>query len=113
MPNGLPFRLTDYLKLVDWTRSILRDDKRGAIPEDVPAILEQLNIDPKHWCYLSSHFESEFKSLVGTAYHVKAACELFGQQWGMAYAPVMLLFRPSYLFSVQYKSLLTICLVTG
>jgi hypothetical protein len=27
MPNGLPFRLTDYLELVDWTSRILRDDK--------------------------------------------------------------------------------------
>jgi hypothetical protein len=81
MPNGLPFRLTGYLELVDWTGRILRDNKRGAIPEDVPAILEQLNIGPKHWCYLSQHFESEFKSLVGTAYHVKAACKQFGQQW--------------------------------
>jgi hypothetical protein len=33
MPNGLPFRLTDYLELVDWTGRILRDDKRGAISE--------------------------------------------------------------------------------
>ena len=32
MPEGLPFRLTDYLELVDWTGRILREDKRGAIP---------------------------------------------------------------------------------
>ena len=81
MPNGLPFRLTDYLELVDWTGRILRDDKRGAIPENIPPILEQLNINPKHWCYLSQHFESQFKSLVGTSYNVKAACQQFGQQW--------------------------------
>jgi hypothetical protein len=81
MPNGLPFRLTDYLELVDWTGRMLRVDKRSSIPEDVPPILVQLNIDPKHRCYQSHHFESEFKSLVGTAYHVKAACEKFGQQW--------------------------------
>ena len=81
MPNGLPFRLTDYLELVDWTGRILRDDKRGAISEDVPPILAQLNIDPKQWCYLSQHFESEFKSLVGTAYNIKTACQQFGQQW--------------------------------
>jgi hypothetical protein len=74
MPNGLPFRLTDYLALVDWTGRMLRDDKRGSISENVPPILVQLNIDPKHWCYLSQHFESESKSLVDTAYHVKAAC---------------------------------------
>jgi hypothetical protein len=30
MPNGLPFRLTDYLELVNWTGRILRNDKRGA-----------------------------------------------------------------------------------
>ena len=81
LPTGLPFRLTDYLELVDWTGRILREDKRGAIPENVPPILEQLNIDPKEWCYLSQNFESQFKSLVGTAYHVKAACEKLGQQW--------------------------------
>jgi REP element-mobilizing transposase RayT len=69
MPNGLPFKLTDYLELVDWTGRILRDDKRGAIAGGVPPILEQLNIDPKHWCYLSHHFESQFKSLVGTSYN--------------------------------------------
>jgi hypothetical protein len=39
MPNGLSFRLTDYLELVDWTGRILRDGKRGAIPESTPQIL--------------------------------------------------------------------------
>jgi REP element-mobilizing transposase RayT len=81
MPNGLPFRLTDYLELVGWTGRILRDDKRGAIPERTPQILQQLNIDPKHWCYLSQNFESQFKSLVGTPYHIKQACEQLGKQW--------------------------------
>ena len=81
MPNGLPFRLTDYLELVDWTGRILRDEKRGAIPEYTPPILQQLGIDPKHWCYLSRNFESQFKSLVGTSYHVKQACQQLGKQW--------------------------------
>jgi len=57
MPNGLPFRLTDYLELVDWTGRILRDDKHGIIPESTPQILQQLNIDPKHWCYLSQNLK--------------------------------------------------------
>jgi hypothetical protein len=47
MPNGLPFQLTDYLELVDWTGRILMDDKRGAIPETTPPILQQLDIEPK------------------------------------------------------------------
>ena len=81
MPNGLTFTLTDYLELVDWTDKILLDDKRGAIPESTPEILQHLNIDPRHWCYLSQNFESQFKSLVGTSYHLKQACEKLGKQW--------------------------------
>jgi hypothetical protein len=80
MPNGLPFKLTNYLELVGWTSRILRDDKRGAITESTPKILQQLNIDPKHGCYLSKNFESQFKSLVGTSYHKKQACEQLGKE---------------------------------
>jgi hypothetical protein len=69
------------LELVDWTGRILQDDKRGAIPETTPPILEQLNIDPKHWCYLSQNFESQFKSLVSKSYPIKEACQQLGKQW--------------------------------
>lgn len=31
MPEGLPFRLMDYLELVDWTGRQCREDKRGNI----------------------------------------------------------------------------------
>ena len=80
MPKGLPFRLNDYLELVDWTGRILRDDKRGAIPDSLPPILERLNMDAKHWLYLANHFESPFKGLVGSAYKLKQACQTLGYQ---------------------------------
>ena len=79
-PKGLPFRLTDYLELVDWTGRILREDKRGAIDDNLPPILERLNIKPKHWLYLTKHFESRFKGLVGMAYQLKRVCEQLGYQ---------------------------------
>ena len=44
MPKGLPFRLTDYLELVDWSGRIIREDKKGAIPEHMPEILHRLTI---------------------------------------------------------------------
>ena len=73
MPRGLPFRLTDYLDLVDWTGRILREDKRGAIPADLPRILDRLGLEPNHWRYLTTHFESRFKGLVGHVYRLKQA----------------------------------------
>jgi hypothetical protein len=80
MPKGLPFKLTDYLELVDWTGRILREDKRGSISQDLPPILERIQIDPQHWCYLTQHFESPFKGLVGAAYALKQACQNLGYQ---------------------------------
>jgi hypothetical protein len=80
MPKGLPFNLTDYLELVDWTGRILREDKRGSISQDLPPILERLQIDPQHWRYLTQHFESPFKGLVGAAYALKQACQNLGYQ---------------------------------
>ncbi len=78
MPEGLPFHLNDYLELVDWTGRIIRDDKRGAIPATLPPILERLDIDPKQWLFMTTKFESRFKSLVGCAYKLKKAAEQLG-----------------------------------
>jgi hypothetical protein len=79
MPKGLPFRYTDYLELVEWTGRILRDDKKGYIPEHLPDILARLNIDPMHWVYLAKDFVSPFKSLVGSAFKIRQACEQMGK----------------------------------
>ncbi len=78
MPRGLPFRATDYLDLVDWTGRQLRENKRGAIDSRLPPILERLQIDPKHWLYMTRQFESRFKGIVGTALRLKAVCQELG-----------------------------------
>ncbi|MGB5278949.1 MAG: transposase, partial [Gammaproteobacteria bacterium] len=81
MPAGLPFWLADYIELVDWSGRLLLADKRGAIPEELPEILNRLQLDTRHWCYLIRHFEHPFKHLVGAAHHVRSACEALGQRW--------------------------------
>ncbi|CAH0991254.1 hypothetical protein SIN8267_01356 [Sinobacterium norvegicum] len=78
MPKGVPLRLTDYLELVDWTGRIIREDKRSAIHHQLPPILDRLQLDPKHWLYLSQNFESRFKNLVGSAFAIKRAAETLG-----------------------------------
>lgn len=81
MPEGLPFRLQDYIELVDWTGRILRDDKRGYIESTIPPILARLELETKNWLYLAQHFESPFKHLVGTAFNIRKACIDFGKSW--------------------------------
>lgn len=80
MPDGLPFRLLDYLELVDWTGRQIREDKRGSIDSDLPCILKRLDIDEEHWLYMTQNFESSFKTLVGAVHSLRKVCEEMGYQ---------------------------------
>jgi hypothetical protein len=92
MPKGLPFRLTDYLELVDWTGRQLREGKRGAIDAAQPAILERLAIEPRQWQDLATRFERRFKSLAGGVHAMRRACEQLNRRWvhGMASSRALL-----------------------
>ena len=95
MPDGLPFRLTDYLELVDWTGRIIREDKKGHIANNIPPILERLNIDAKYWQYLTTQFESQFRNIVGTAHNIRQVCKQLGQQWAQGITQSEKLFSSS------------------
>ncbi len=81
LPKGLAFCLKDYLELVDWTGRALLENKRGAIDYGTVPILERLNIEPKQWLYLATHFESQFKGLVGSALSLIDACSTLNKSW--------------------------------
>ena len=78
VPTGLPFCLTDYLELVDWTGRKIREDKRGAINAKQLPILDRLSIEPGQWLDMTQRFESKFKSLVGCGHRLKMAAQLLG-----------------------------------
>jgi hypothetical protein len=42
--NGIPFKLEDYLALVDWAGRAIKKDKRGYIPSGMPPILTRLGM---------------------------------------------------------------------
>ena len=72
---GVPYRLKDYLELVDWSGRIIREGKRGFIDEDTPCILNRLNLDIESWKILTTEFEERFQCWVGSEYIVKKVCE--------------------------------------
>ncbi len=58
--TGIPLNFTDYLTLVDWTGRAIWQDKRGYIAQDLPPILQRLNIDKENWLNNTQHFESRY-----------------------------------------------------
>ncbi len=45
-PNAIGFTAIDYLELVDWAGRAVREGKRGAIPSDIPPILQRMGLEP-------------------------------------------------------------------
>ena len=60
-----------------WTGRQVRENKRGAISECEPEIMNRLGIDAENWLYITQNFESEFKSIVGAVDEVKSKVSLF------------------------------------
>lgn len=65
-PKGLPFKLEDYLELVDLTGRIVRQDKRGSIDLSLAPILQRLNIPSENWITIAIEFEKHTHAAVGT-----------------------------------------------
>ena len=59
--TGILFGFEEYLQLVDTTGRIIREDKRGAITQTLPPILERLNISPKQWLENTTQFEKLYQ----------------------------------------------------
>jgi len=79
-PEGIPFKLSDYIELIDWSGRILREDKRGYIENSQPPILARLAQDTENWLELTQHFEDEFKLFAGSVDRVTQVCQVLGYQ---------------------------------
>jgi len=94
----LSFHFSDYLSLVEETGRTLRDDKRGYIHQHTPALLQRLNMDSKHWLYLTQHFESQLKGMVGSMHKLRLACEKLGYKRMSSFEVVRNILRKSHSF---------------
>ncbi|WP_417506342.1 transposase [Marinomonas gallaica] len=65
-PKGLPFKLKDYLQLVDLTGRIVRQNKRGSRDLSFTPILQRLNIPSENWLTIATQFEQHTFAAVGT-----------------------------------------------
>ncbi len=79
--KGIPFTFMDYLELADWTGRATRNDKKGAISEKEPKILEKLGIDSELWLKTVHQFSDRLYSHLGTEEQIKVICEQSGKKW--------------------------------
>jgi REP element-mobilizing transposase RayT len=61
----IDFNLSDYLELVYTTGKIIREDKKGAIPENLSPILFRLRLTPKGWLDMVKGLEQGFFHAIG------------------------------------------------
>ncbi|WP_245673259.1 hypothetical protein [Endozoicomonas ascidiicola] len=77
---AIPYALSCYLELVDWSGRIFRKDKRGRILETVPPILLRLNIDPEEWLK-TIRWNNRFRRVMGTLPALKNHAVQTGKRW--------------------------------
>ena len=59
--NGIPFRFTDYLELIDWSGRAIVTNKRGSIPQGLPPVLTRLGIKLDNWLIDCQQFEGLYR----------------------------------------------------
>ena len=77
--KGLSFPLRDYIELVEVTGRCIRHNKQGHIDNQLPTILEHLNITEENWLVMSTQFEEVFKGSVGRELSLEKYCESRGR----------------------------------
>lgn len=63
--EGIPFRLIDYLELVDWTARQYRDGK-ASMSDKMPNILSRLSFNSRDWLRICTELEKSRASAIGT-----------------------------------------------
>ena len=74
-PASIPFSLNDYLALADWAGRQHRHDKRGAISDDQPPILQRLGMSEAEFVTMSGQLLKTFGSAVGSPSTMNAHCK--------------------------------------
>jgi hypothetical protein len=78
---AIPFQLTDYLELIDWSGRAIREGKRGHIPNNLPNILTRLNIDPHAWRQAMRPHGNVFGRAMGQLDTLRLHAKTLGQSW--------------------------------
>ena len=75
------YTLGDYCALVDATGRVIVANKKGFIPDDLPDILERLNLNTNTWLDELNQFKTKGNTAVGTVQQLKDFCHSVKKKW--------------------------------
>jgi REP element-mobilizing transposase RayT len=78
---AIPFKLADYLELVDWSGRRIRPDKPGRIDDRLPSILQRINIDASVWQEAMRPTKSYFGRALGRLNRLQLHADRLRQSW--------------------------------
>lgn len=79
--DELPFHINDYLDVLDWSGSIIQEDKHGSTCQDTPALIGKFRIKPTHWQTVMKPPVPWRQKALGSARNINKYCEAMGQRW--------------------------------
>ena len=84
----IPFKLLDYLQLLEWTGRVRRLDKRAVIPDYVPPILVSLGVDESEWQSHIDYFGVRYFHIVGAPKAVETLAQQSNYKWLKGVVPL-------------------------
>ncbi|MCZ7598218.1 MAG: transposase [Gammaproteobacteria bacterium] len=93
----IPFALTDYAELIEWTGRALQDGKRGHIAENTPALLQRLAIPTDARLKATHALETRFPTAIGAEERIAALCRNLKRRWLRGARACRELYRPAIL----------------
>ena len=91
-PNAIGFTASEYLELVDWAGRLVRDDKRGFIPADVPPILTRLGLAPEGYLrHVGGNVSKSHPAVLGHIDNIRQLAIQMGRGFfkGLAHAQML------------------------
>lgn len=77
----IPYRLEDYLELVDWTGRVIRPGKSGAIDAHLPRIMDRLGVVARAWQTSMQPRGNGFGRAIGALSKLRLHASTLGQSW--------------------------------
>ena len=90
----MPVQLILYLELVDWSGRAIVEGKKGFIPEQLPPILQRLNMRPEQYLAYVRKPKFGFANALGALDKLKACAEHFEKAFLKGQTAAAALFSP-------------------